>query len=221
MTTFTGIFCGVVGLVGLIKAIENYRERKAEQEMYESQTSQSNDMATENETENNQKENQTERRTAGLMCKALEQFGCQPQMEQDGSLSVSYQGENFHMEFGGLYVRVWDPFWSGIKADDPMLPNVREAMNTANYSFGPTIVMTDPDDKGVISFHSRRDIMLHPACPDNVHYVKAVLDSFFTAKETMRQNFHEINMKQADAKKNRRPVGFTTNINTETTSEEK
>ncbi|WP_290097088.1 hypothetical protein [uncultured Duncaniella sp.] len=71
-------------------------------------------------------------------------------------------------------------------------------------------MLTSPDEEGVIGFHSRRDIMLHPACPDNEPFVKAVLDSFFNAKEQVRSNFQQIIAKQMKAKKNRRPVGFTT-----------
>ena len=149
--------------------------------------------------------------TLGLMLNTLNQLGCQPTANEDGTISVQYQGENFHMEFGGMYARVWDPMWAGVKADDPDMPKIREAVNVANFNFGPTVVLTAPNDEGVIGFHSRRDIMLHPACPDNVPFVKAVLDSFFDAKEQVRNSFQQINAKQMEAHKNRRPVGFTTN----------
>lgn len=149
--------------------------------------------------------------TLDLMFRTLCNLGCQPTKNNDGTLSVSYQGENFHMEFGGMYARVWDPMWAGIKADDPDMSKIREAVNAANFNFGPTVVLTAPNDEGIIGFHSRRDIMLHPACPDNEPFVKAVLDSFFDAKEQVRSNFQQINAKQMEARKNRRPVGFTTN----------
>lgn len=115
------------------------------------------------------------------------------------------------MEFGGMYARVWDPIWAGIKADDPDMPKIREAVNAANFGFGPTVVLTAPNDEGIIEFHSRRDIMLHPACPDNELFVKAVLDSFFNTKEQVRSNFQQINAKQMETQKSRRPVGFATN----------
>ena len=149
--------------------------------------------------------------TFGLMFKTLSNLGSQPTANEDGTISVQYQGENFHMEFGGMYARVWDPMWAGVKADDPDMYKIREAVNAANFNFGPTVVLTAPNEDGVIGFHSRRDIMLHPACPDNEPFVKAVLDSFFDAKEQVRSNYQQINAKQMEAKKNRRPVGFTTN----------
>ena len=169
--------------------------------------------------ENKAQQQSLEPDTIGLMFNTLNALGCQPTKNDDGTLSVSYQGENFHMEFGGMYARVWDPMWAGVKADDPEMPKIREAVNAANYNFGPTVVLTAPDEDGVIGFHSRRDIMLHPACPDNVLFVKAVLDSFFDAKEEVRNRYQQINAQQMEAQKNRRPVGFTTNINTENTKE--
>lgn len=149
--------------------------------------------------------------TLGLMLNTLNQLGCQPTANEEGTISVRYQGENFHMEFGGMYARVWNPMWAGVRADDPDMPKIREAVNAANFNFGPTVVMSAPDEDGVIGLHSRRDIMLHPACPDNVPFVKAVLDSFFDAKEHVRSHFQQINSQQQQEKKPRRPVGFTTN----------
>lgn len=148
--------------------------------------------------------------TARLMFNALSEIGCQPEKDNDGSINVQYQGETFHMDFGGMYARVWEPMWAGIKANDPDLPQIREAVNAANFNFGPTIVLTSPDENGIIGFHTRRDIMLHPLCPDNAPYVKAVLDSFFEAKEQVKGNFQEIKASQDKIIKKRRPIGFNT-----------
>lgn len=186
------IIAGII-IIGII--IRHFMKNKDEKEER---------MDTESISEENKQPN-----TFDLMIRTLHNLGCQPSANEDGTLSVQYQGENFHMEFGGMYARVWDPMWAGIKADDPDLPNIREAVNAANFNFGPTVVMTKPDEEGVIGFHSRRDIMLHPACPDNVPFVKAVLDSFFDAKEQVRSNFQQINAKQMEQQKSRRPVGFT------------
>ena len=148
-----------------------------------------------------------------IAVKCLTELGCQPEIYKDGSVGVSYQGENFHLEFGGRYARIWGPMWAGIKGDDPDLPKIKEAVNATNFNFGPTVVMTAPDEDGDIGLHSRRDIMLHPSCPDNVPFIKAVLDSFFDTKEHVRRHFQQINSQQQE-KKPRRPVGFTTNTNT-------
>lgn len=128
--------------------------------MYESAND--SDEQTQQDTIDSMKQEQNQPDTLGLMFRTLSNLGCQPTKNEDGTLSVSYQGENFHMEFGGMYARVWDPMWAGVKADDPDMPKIREAVNAANFNFGPTVVLTAPNDEGVIGFHSRRDIMLHP-----------------------------------------------------------
>lgn len=170
-------------------------------------------LKEEKEERMEQEKNDIAENTLGLMFRTLSNLGCQPTKNEDGTLSVSYQGENFLMEFGGMYACVWDPLWAGVKADDPDMPKIREAVNAANFNFGPTVVLTIPNDEGIIGFYSRRDIMLHPACPDNEPFVKAVLDSFFDAKEQVRNSFQQINAKQMERQKNRRPVGFATNTN--------
>ena len=202
----------IIGVVFFLGFLANRLNKRSEEESvnhyYDEVVA---DMYNTQNNEEMKQDNDTPKPdTQGLMFNTLSKLGCQPTVNDDGTISVQYQGENFHMEFGGMYARVWDPMWAGIKADDPDLPKIREAVNAANFNFGPTVVMTNPDDEGVIRFHSRRDIMLHPACPDNVPFVKAVLDSFFDAKEQVRNNFQQINAKQMDRQKNRRPVGFTT-----------
>ena len=154
--------------------------------------------------------NEKEAKEIAISC--LTELGWQPEVYKDGSVGVSYQGENFHLEFGGRYVRIWDPMWAGIKGEDPDMPKIKEAVNATNFNFGPTVVMTAPDEDGDIGLHSRRDIMLHPACPDNVIFLKAVLDSFFDTKEHVRRHYQQINSQQQQEKKSRRPVGFTTDL---------
>ena len=202
----------IIGAVFFLGFLANRLNKRSEEEsvnhhydevvadMYNNQNNE--EMKQDNDTPNPD--------TQGLMFNTLNQLGCQPTANDDGTISVQYQGENFYMEFGGMYARVWDPGWACIEADEPDLPNIREAVNATNFNFGPTVVMTKPDKDGVISFHSRRDIMLNPACPDNVPFVKDVLDSFFDAKEQVRSNFQQINTQQMEMQRNRRPVGFNT-----------
>lgn len=199
--TDMGAFLGILGIVIVGIIVKRIRAKKREEHWNEHEVRSSGTSYTTKEQPD----------TKGLMLNTLTQIGCQPIANQDGTIAVQYQGENFHIEFGGMYARVWDPMWAGIKADDPDLPQVREAVNIANFNFGPTIVLTAPNDEGVIGFHSRRDIMLHPACPDNVPFVRAVLDSFFDAKEQFRQSYQQLNVRQMEVQKKRRPIGFNPN----------
>lgn len=178
--------------------------------MYESarESPKQNSQPSSDPTEQDTGQNRPDSRD--LMVDALKNLGCQPKANDDGSLLVQYQGENFYMEFSGRYARVWDFMWAGIKADDPDLSNMREAVNATNYSFGPTVVMTRPNEEGVIGLHSRRDIMLHPSCPDNDLYVRALLDSFFDTKYDLKNNLHKLQLQQQERQESHRPVGSTT-----------
>lgn len=156
---------------------------------------------------------------ADILKDAVIKIGCQPSMNDDGTISFSYQGENFHVEFGGRYARIWDPMWAGVKADDPQYPKIKEAVNSANFQFGPTVVMTTPDEDGVVGLHSHRQIMLHPSCPENVPYIQAVLDSFFEMKENVRESYKLIDQAETQKSQKRRPVGFNVSQdNTESTN---
>lgn len=127
---------------------------------------------------------------------------------------MQYQGENFLMECEREFVRIWDPAWNGIQANDPNMLLYYEAFNYANFGYGPTIIMSDPNDQGIITVHSRIDIRLQPECPGNEQYVKMIFDSFFAAKErayrTFQQRVAEKQGKEEKQQKSRRPIGFTT-----------
>lgn len=151
---------------------------------------------------------------AKLMHSILKEIGCRIHEESDGTLYALYKGETFQMMFRKTYAQIWDPTWSSIEADDLELPKIREAINRANFSSGPTVVMTPPDEKGVINLHSRLDIMLHPACPDNAIFVQAALESFFSIKDRVRNKIQEIDAQQQEAPKKHRPIGFTTESQT-------
>ena len=59
----------------------------------------------------------------------------------------------------------------------------------------------------MVCLHSRLDIILLPEIPNIAVYLRAMLDSFFQAKENVRDKFQELSAKQ-EAQKKRRPVGF-------------
>jgi hypothetical protein len=216
METIILIICGISALIWMLSRISaNAKEQKCAESVDQTnaesrQNTESSAESASNGNADNSGNNEADKpHTADIMESALKSIGCQPTHNEDGSVSVSYQGENFHIEFGGMYARVWDPMWAGMKYDDPEMPKMREAVNVANFNFGPTVVLTAPDENGIIGFHTRRDIMLHPACPDNTLYIKAVLDSFFEAKNAVRSNYLKLNERQVEDHRNRRPIGFT------------
>ena len=149
--------------------------------------------------------------TSSIVYDALCSIGCQPELKDERTIVVSYQGETFQLDFGvppSRYVRVWDPCWARIEINDPQVDLIKEAVNISNYNFGPTVLITQPDEENMIMLYSRYDIMIHPTCPENDLYIHAVLESFFMAKEEIRNNIQNLNVHQNEQQRNRRPVGF-------------
>ena len=148
--------------------------------------------------------------TLTLMESILTDLGCQPKKESEKELQVAYQGENFIINIGGPYAQIWDPAWANISVKDPNFENMKTAANISNFDFGPSIVWTNPNEDGVVTIHSKRDILLSPQLKDNRDYVRSVLDSFFEKKERMRGQFHALINQQQQSPKQHRPVGFAT-----------
>lgn len=148
--------------------------------------------------------------TIGLMSHVLVEMGCQPVDNKDGSLSVMYQGENFVMEFGGFYARIWDPSWSAINVNDPDFPRFREAVNAYNFNFGPKVVYTHPNEEGLVMINSTWDILMMPTIPEKKDYISMVFKQFFRAKEQLHATFASLAQLEQQTKKAHRPVGFAT-----------
>jgi hypothetical protein len=146
--------------------------------------------------------------SAEIMEDALIEIGCQPRYDKNGNIHVSYQGENFTIYFTGRYASIWDLAWGTINVNDPKLPLIREAMNITNYGFGNTMVLSNPGDDGEMVVHTHREIMLHPACPDNTKYIRATLDSFFDTKTHFAADFKNLEAMIKEDNEERRPVGF-------------
>ncbi len=206
----------VIVLVGIVASLVSRNSREMDTKENSNQKAECMKENIKEESEmNERREEEKEGKnidTRDLMAETLISLGCQPEKLEEDSLVVKYQGENFLMKFGGKFAQIWDLKWSGIEVNDPDLPKVREAVNIANFSFGPTVVMTAPDEDGIIGLHSRREVMLHPEYPDNAGYVKSVLESFFDMKQEVKGRFQQLTVEQAESQKKRRPVGFATDV---------
>lgn len=224
METFLPIIGGIMGLYFLLKRLDRTDDPEAEADetdlrqneivnsMYDSAAQSADETIKQVETAMNQEYKGAE--TLELMLKTLRALGCQPTKDEDDTISVAYQGENFLMRTNGAFVRIWDLYWTRIKADDPNLPMVKDAVNDANFCFGPVMVFSDIDDKGYFHLSSIWDIVLHPALPHIENYVKAVLDAFFEAKEELRRSYLNFEAKKEDASKNHPPVSVDVNDHT-------
>ena len=207
------VIVGMLVIIGML--IDFCKKHNNNEERFKAETDR---IANRSLTQVNPQEENTEKETGimenpqnntqQLMVSALTQIGCQPTVNEDHTVAVTYQGEHFHIDFGGPYAQIWDLGWAGVNVNDPELPKIREAINHANFNFGPTVVMTNPDDRGTMYVHTRLGILLHPDIPEIDNYLRNNLDMFFRAKEAVRQNFQQITVEQQKAREKRRPVGF-------------
>lgn len=135
-----------------------------------------------------------------MMYRTLKAIGCELKLGERNTLWATYRETRYLMEFNGMYVRIWEPRWAVTNIIDPDFPAIRDAVNAANFSFGPTIVISSPDDNGKIAFHSRRDILLHPDFYEKKKFVSEVFDSFKQIKIEFRNCYEKIrNMYEAKA----------------------
>lgn len=138
--------------------------------------------------------------TRSIMMNALTKIGCNPKVYDNGHIVVQYQGENFEIEFQGMCARIWDFNWLCIDVDSPDLPILRRAANAANFVCIPTIVMSEPDEDGMVGFASRSDLFIVPEHSDNAGYVAVNLYRFFVLKNQMRNYFNKFRFEQSEAK---------------------
>ena len=134
--------------------------------------------------------------TLGIMLKVLTDIGCQPKTETQEYIDVDYQGAHFRIEIFGMYARIWYPSWGYVVPEAPDYPNIAEAVNLANFRFRSTVLMTRSEDDGSIALHSRIDVMLHPACPENDQYVRESCDLLFYISHAVVRKCQRLELQQ-------------------------
>lgn len=112
--------------------------------------------------------------------------------DDDSGFTINYLDENFVIKFSDRFAYIMDPVWKVINVNDPELPVLKEAVNFTNFSDYPTIVMTKPDENGMIQIHSHCSMMLHPCCPDNLQYFISTMNSFFEGKRELYANMQRL-----------------------------
>lgn len=143
-----------------------------------------------------------------IMKESLKKLGCKPEEVDENEISFAYQGENFIVRCQGVFARIFDFAWYGMKEDDPNVNNLLNAVNKANWNIFPTVVAHWDKDFNIV-LHTRIDILLLPSIPQVEEYVKSILGTFFHAKDAVKaefQNFASIDLQ--GKQKKRKKVGF-------------
>lgn len=146
-----------------------------------------------------------------IVLDALNAIGCNPSTDEDDNVTVSYQGENFVISFGNGFTTIWDPFWSRIKATDPYLCCVREAINKVNFNPMPTVVLSEPDVNGDLWFHSHCTTIVNEGIENPDNFIKYILDRFLDIKFEMRMEYERNLARQQNSFADLKNVNFASN----------
>lgn len=144
------------------------------------------------------------------LLKLFTEMSCNPRMDEQENLALSYQGENFLLMFNGPFIRIWDLSWYSVKPTDDNFTLIKDAVNYANFSFGPSIVMHSPDEDGNVVFSSRVDVPLINIVDDIQGYMEVVLDSFFSLKQSLSREINRLKTNPQDRTLHDNPIGFDT-----------
>lgn len=126
----------------------------------------------------------------------VEAIGCQLEINsEDNSMSFKYQGEEFIVEYNGVYMRIWDPGWLRIPSDNPSFRDALKAINETNFGFGPTVIYTTPDVSGSVALHSRLDIYFPRFADNDPDFLRHTLNLFFDTKHAFASHIKEMNEK--------------------------
>ena len=175
------IILGILVVAGLIN--KHFKDKKSTENKANDDDPESSELAKASQT-------------IGIMLKVLTDIGCQPKTENQEYIDVDYQGAHFRIEIFGRFARIWYPSWGSVAPEDPDYPNIAEAVNLANLRFGSTVLMTKSKDDGTITLHSRIDVMLHPACPENDQYVRESCDLLFYISHAVVRKCQRLELQQ-------------------------
>lgn len=185
-------------------------EASSEQDAAEAAHKSEDEQETSENQEAPKEETDYTAQTVDIIVEILKKLGCQPVVEDRQTVNVKYQGENFQFYANGIGVNIYDLPWSDFNIKDPNAQKIRDAINKANFSTLPMVLMTAPDDEGNVSILSRYQTILHPSCTINDEFIQYILNSFFTAQRQVREYYAEMIAQQQKPSANRRPVGFST-----------
>lgn len=132
--------------------------------------------------ENNNEMNALLRQNQDTTISALEELGCNPVENSDGTVSFQFQGDHFYTQFGPKLVVIWDFEVFKLDVNDERTPDFLESMKYTNgYDF-PTFVFTTPnkDGKIIINLEYR---FLNEYGENYPQVLNTILKSFFTIRD--------------------------------------
>ena len=129
---------------------------------------------------------QVEQETYDTMFQILRDIGYNPVGEEDGIISVTFQGELFKIYFNERYATMLHMPWSLVCTKAKELPTLCRVINNVNLCGSPTIVYGRPDENNLLGLSTMAVLFLHPDAPANKEYVKQTFEAFFDIKDDFR-----------------------------------
>lgn len=129
--------------------------------------------------------------TRRLFLNTLTNIGCQyhlPTEEGDNRIYFDYQGEHFLAiaESDIKYIHLWDMVWLQADLHDiDEISRLRKAINTSNINNMVTTVFTINEEEKSMDIHCRSVFVFLDSLPHIDEYLKAELNSFFLAHQTV------------------------------------
>ena len=128
-----------------------------------------------------------------LMAETLKKIDCLVYQDDDtGSFLIIYKGDTFNIDLWPSYIGIWHLRWGSINVNDLKVPKLRRAINLSNFEFGPTVVLSEPDNDGKMYIHSRHEIVFHPVISDLPKYLEYNLNLFFDTKMNVHKKFRNL-----------------------------
>ncbi|WP_290460809.1 hypothetical protein [Bacteroides caecimuris] len=125
----------------------------------------------------------------------LKNLGCQPEIDKEtGNMSFKYQGEEFFVVVEAeTIITFYDTWWGTLDLDDPLLDNLKEAINKTNMNAMPVTLYSISENENKLGVHSRYQLIFTKDTPNKEELFNAILNSFFEVHQEVKGRFSALN----------------------------
>jgi hypothetical protein len=137
-----------------------------------------------------------------LVVEELKSIECSPQIDKAQDVQFDYQGEHFFIQISSnVALTVYDTWWGTLKADDPDIYNLKEAINLTNQCLISTTIYSTADD-GTFGVHTKYSLMLSVDINDNpmlpLDMLRAIFADIFHAHNMVKESLNKLNIEQQE-----------------------
>lgn len=125
----------------------------------------------------------------------LKKLGCQPEIDKEtGNMYFKYQGEEFFVVVEAeTIITFYDTWWGTLDLDDPLLDNLKEAINQTNMNAMPVTLYFISENENKLGVHSRYQLIFTKDTPNKEELFNAILNSFFEVHQEVKGCFSALN----------------------------